>query len=451
MTLNINRRQFIKAAGLGTTFLVVPGCLNAARHSSGPNDGRRPNIVLILADDLGHECLGCYGGTSYKTPVLDELARTGMRFEHCYSQPLCTPSRVQLMTGKYNIRNYTVFGSLDPKETTFGHILKKSGYATCIAGKWQLYGGGDGTHPAQAGFDEYCLWQVKDRGSRYADPTVLENGTLREDIKGKYGPDIFCDFVTSFIERHRSQPFFVYYPMALTHGPFEPTPDSKEWRQESATVRRAGKTKADKKFFADMVAYMDKIIGRIAAKLDELGLRENTLILFTGDNGTARGLASKKGSVTIEGGKGLTTDAGTHAPLVANWKGTIPAGKVCDDLVDFSDFLPTLVEAAGAKLDDGAVIDGRSFLPQLRGKKGRPREWIYCFYEPRMKAEKWGLKIFARDKKYKLYQTGELFDVQADPLEVRPLDAGSAEPQAVKARAHLQAVLDSMKKSAVHS
>lgn len=448
MTHQISRRQFIKAAGLGTTFLVVPGCLNAAYQPSGPGAGGRPNIVLIMADDLGYECLGCNGSTSYKTPVLDELARTGMRFEHCYCQPLCTPSRVQLMTGKYNIRNYTVFGSLDPKEITFGHILKKSGYTTCVAGKWQLYGGGNGTHPARAGFDEYCLWQVEDRGSRYADPTVLENGTLRKDIKGKYGPDVFCDFITSFIERHGSQPFFIYYPMALTHGPFEPTPDSKEWQQGKPAVRRMGKPKADKKFFADMVAYMDKIVGRIGAKLDDLGLRENTLILFTGDNGTARGITSKKGSVSIEGGKGLTTDAGTHAPLVANWKGTIPAGRVCDDLVDFSDFLPTLVEAVGVKLDAGAVIDGRSFLPQLRGQNGRPREWIYCYYDPKMKAEKWSLKVFARDKKYKLYQTGELFDVQADPLEKRLIDANSAGPQAVAARGRLQTVLDSMKYNA---
>jgi len=437
MKPEINRRQFIKAASLGTTFLVVPGCFNAAQKSSGRNVADKPNIILIMADDLGYECLGCYGSTSYKTPVLDELAGGGMRFEHCYSQPLCTPSRVQIMTGKYNFRNYTVFGSLDPKETTFGHILQKSGYATCVAGKWQLYGGGNGTYPDQAGFDEYCLWLVKDGGSRYADPTVLENGRLHKNIKGKYGPDIFCDFINNFIERHKSRPFFVYYPMALTHGPFEPTPDTKEWQE--------GKHKANKKFFADMVSYMDKIVGRIVQKLDELGLRENTLILFTSDNGTMRGIASKIGSVFVEGGKGYTTDAGTHAPLVANWKGTIPAGKVCGDLVDFSDMLPTLAEAAGAKLESDIVIDGRSFLPQLRGEKGNPRDWIFCYYQPNMKGGRWVLKIFARGKKYKLYHTGELFDVQADPLEENPIQPGQGGPEAAAARKRLQLVLDSMK------
>jgi arylsulfatase A len=266
---------------------------------------------------------------------------------------------------------------------------------------------------------------------------VLENGTLRKSIQGKYGPDIFCDFINSFIERHKSGPFFVYYPMALTHGPFEPTPDNKEWQQ--------GIHKANKKFFADMVAYMDKNVGRITRKLDQLGLRESTLILFTSDNGTPRGITSRMGAVAIEGGKGLTTDAGTHAPLIASWKDTIPAGKVCDDLVDFSDVLPTLAEAAGAKLAPSSKIDGRSFMPQLRGEKGRPRDWIFCYYKPNMKKDKWGLKIFARDKKYKLYHTGELFNVEADPLEANPIVADNRAPAAVAAAKRLQVVLDEIR------
>lgn len=424
----------MKALGIGATALTLPECTGISQSLAGEN--KRPNIVLIMADDLGYECLGCYGGTSYKTPVLDELAGTGMRFEHCYSQPLCTPSRVQIMTGKYNFRNYTVFGSLDPEETTFGHIVRKCGYATCVAGKWQLYGGGSGTSPEQAGFDEYCLWQVKNRGSRYADPTVLENGTLRENIEGKYGPDIFCDFISSFIEKNKDKPFFVYYPMALTHGPFEPTPDSKDWGKK--TKRK------DTKHFADMVGYMDKIVGRIVRKLDELGLRENTLVLFTSDNGTPRGITSRMGQVDVEGGKGLTTDAGMHAPLIANWKGTIPATKVCGDLVDFSDMLPTLAEAAGAKPVPNMVIDGRSFLPQLRGQKGNPRDWIFCYYRPNMKKGKWGLKVFARDKKYKLYREGQLFNVQADPLEKNPIKPGRGGSEAAAGK-RLQAVLDLMK------
>jgi len=140
MKTGINRREFIKAAGLGAAVMAAPGCLDAAGRSSNRNNVRKPNIILIMADDIGYECFGCYGSKSYETPVLDGLARTGMRFEHCYSQPLCTPSRVKIMTGQYNFRNYVNFGVLDPKQKTFGHLLQNCGYATCVVGKWQLYG-----------------------------------------------------------------------------------------------------------------------------------------------------------------------------------------------------------------------------------------------------------------------------------------------------------------------
>lgn len=442
MKSKINRREFIKAIGLGAATLSTPGCVSAARLSASEAPKGKANIVLIMADDIGYECFGCYGGTSYQTPVLDGLAKTGMRFEHCYSQPLCTPSRVQIMTGQYNFRNYKAFGVLDRKQKTFGHMLQRCGYATCVVGKWQLYGSsiekrqsrGTGTYPQEAGFDEYCLWQVEQRGSRYRDPIIVQNGKYRKDLKGKYGPDVFCDYILDFIERRQTGPFFVYFPMALVHNPFEPTPDSKNWAN--------AEHKGNKKYFADMVAYMDKIVGRIVRKLDELGLRENTLVLFTGDNGTNNSIRSKIGEQIIRGGKGSTTDAGTHVALVANWKGVVPAEKVCDDLVDFSDFLPTLAEVADAKLPENVIIDGRSFLPQLRGEKGNPRSWVFCQYQ-RNPGDP--LKRFARDKRWKLYQGGRLFDVLTDRLEKSPMKAGQGGEEAAAARERLGAVLDSMK------
>jgi len=432
----MNRRDFIKTVGCGTAALAMPGCNSVSGLPAGR--GKRPNIILIMADDLGYECLGCYGSKSYKTPVLDELAATGVRFKHSYSQPLCTPSRVKIMTGQYNIRNYTKFGALHSKEKTFGHLMQSAGYATCVVGKWQLAArdGGVGTYPKQAGFDEHCLWQVKDRGSRYKDPIIVQNGKNREDLKGKYGPDIFCDYLLEFVERRKAEPFFVYFPMALTHAPFEPTPDTEEWKKAS--------TKAHKKHFADMVAYMDKIIGRIVRKLDEAGLRENTLLLFTGDNGTPRGITSEmKDGSFINGGKGLTTDAGTHVALIANWRGTTPAGRVSTDLVDFSDILPTIAEASGASV--GWNIDGRSFLPQLRGRQGDPRDWIFIWYR-RNPGDT--LYRFARDKRWKLYddgkynRAGNLYDLAADTLEENP---NPSSPEAAAARRKLQAILDSMK------
>ena len=231
----------------------------------------KPNIILIMADDLGYECLSCNGSQSYQTPHLDALAASGIRFEHCYSQPLCTPSRVQLMTGRYNFRNYKMFGFLDIEEITFANILKDAGYATCIAGKWQLSNGLEGPH--LAGFDEYCLWQIYRKiagkmvvGSRYADPTIHVNGQLLTMTDGKYGPDIFCDYIMNFMERKKSGPFLVYYPMVLTHDPFSPPPDHPHWAVD--------KFANDTTYFAGMVSYMDKIVGRLVKKLDELKLRD---------------------------------------------------------------------------------------------------------------------------------------------------------------------------------
>ncbi len=430
------RRDFLRTTGLAAAWLVVPGRAGGSNGQEGSKRPGKPNIILIMADDLGYECLSCYGSLSYKTPVLDELARTGVRFENCHSQPLCTPSRVKIMTGRYNFRNYTRFGHFDFREKTFAQVLKKAGYATCIAGKWQLMGRG-AAGPYDAGFDEYCLWHMEDafapKGSRYRSPKIIKNGKLLDGLEGKYGPDIFCDYILDYIERHKDGPFFVYYPMTLVHGPFVPTPNSPDWAQPEH--------KRDKKYFADMVAYMDKVVGRIVSKLDELGLRKNTLVLFTGDNGTGRGITSQMRGRTVKGGKGLTIDTGTHVPLIANWKGAAPVGKVCEDLVDFSDFLPTLAEAAGAALPENVTIDGRSFLPQLRGLKGNPKEWLLCHYVSQRGRD---FKRFVRDKRWKLYHTGELFDVQTDPLEQSPISPGEGGEQAGQVRRRFQAVLDSV-------
>ncbi|MBN2138167.1 MAG: sulfatase-like hydrolase/transferase [Sedimentisphaerales bacterium] len=438
MNTSISRRKFLQRLGFGAAVLGIGKSLPAVSRLPRTND--RPNIVLIMADDLGYECLGCYGGKSYKTPVLDSLAAAGVRFEHCYSQPLCTPSRVKIMTGKSNAGNYTRFGALNPAEKTFGHLMQQAGYATCIVGKWQLAArdGGKGTYPAQAGFDEHCLWQTDDRGSRYRNPIIVENGRKRQDLRDKYGPDVFCEYAVDFIQRKKDNPFFLWFPMTLTHAPFEPTPDTEEWKKSVG--------KANKKHFADMVAYMDKIIGRILAKLDQLSLRENTLIIFTGDNGTPRAISSKmKDGSVIQGGKGLTTDAGTHVPLIANWIGKTPPGKVCSDLVDFSDILPTIAEAADASID--WKIDGRTFLPQILGKPGRPRQWIYTWYR---RDPGTTLYRFARDKRWKLYdagrheRAGKLFDLSTDVLEKNPIDPAQAGKEAAAAMKKLRAALNSM-------
>ena len=403
---------------------------------------RRPNIILIMADDLGYECLSCNGSLSYRTPNIDKLADTGVRFEHCYSTPLCTPSRVQIMTGKYNFRNYTEFGNLKPGEITFGNLLKNSGYKTCAAGKWQLVGHyegsnykGIGTLPEDAGFEEYCLWQVDRLGSRYWNPLIKQNGKYLFNTENKYGPDVFCEYIIQFIERNRTNPFFVYYPMVLTHSPFNPTPDSNYSPEE--------KNKSNTKYFTDMVEYMDKIVGRIVNNIDDLGIRENTLIIFTGDNGSPRQIKSEMPGKTINGGKGNTINTGIHVPLIINRKGTTPSGIVCEDLIDFSDFLPTFIEAANLKWDKDLILDGRSFLPQIKGDKGSPREWIFCHYDP--KWGRWEKKRFAMNREWKLYENGNFYDLINDSLEENPILLENTPFEAVNARKMLQNVLDSMK------
>ncbi|MGC3996329.1 MAG: sulfatase-like hydrolase/transferase [Anaeromyxobacter sp.] len=163
----------------------------------------KPNLVLILADDLGYETVGANGGTSYKTPVLDKLAADGMRFTRCFAQPLCTPTRVQLMTGLYNVRNYIHFGALETSQITFGNLLKKAGYATAIAGKWQL--GREVDLPQKFGFDESYLWQHTRRPARYANPGIEHNGKELDFSKGEYGPDLVNDFAIDFITRKKDQ------------------------------------------------------------------------------------------------------------------------------------------------------------------------------------------------------------------------------------------------------
>jgi len=402
----------------------------------------RPNVIVILVDDLGYECVGANGGKSYRTPVLDRLAATGVRFTHCFAQPNCTPTRVQLMSGQSNVRNYVKFGFLDPAVITFGQLFKSAGYATGIVGKWQL-GHEQPDRPRHFGFEEHCLhhYLPTDGKLRYANPSITYDGQVRPFKNGEYGPDLTSDYALEFITRHKSGPFLLYYPMILTHGPFEPTPESPDYLGRAPD-------RGKQAHFADMVAYMDKLIGRLVAHLEELGLRENTLILFTGDNGTGKGIVSateQKGEV--EGGKASTAVADMHVPLIANWPGKISSGRTCGDLVDLTDFLPTICAAAGVASPHDLRIDGISFLPQLRGELGRPREWIYSFWAPLRPTQT--AKVGARgaveqafDRNFKLYSIGEFYDLRGDPEEVHALKVSGLSGEAAAAAKKLQSALD---------
>lgn len=407
-----------------------------------------PNIVMILADDLGFECINSYGGTSYDTPNLTQLAQTGMQFENCHSQPICTPSRVKLMTGKSNKKNHVKFGYLNPKEITFSQLLQKEGYATMIGGKWQL--GKDASLPGHFGFDEHILWQLTTSGrdslgwdKRYVNPVLEINGKVYEKNEGKYSTDMVVDYINDFIKRKKDQPFLVYYPMILTHCPFDPTPHSKDWDP----LDMGSKTyKGNAKYFGDMVSYLDFSVGRIVKQLDRLGLRENTIILFTGDNGTDTPVVSMMDNLSVVGGKGKTADNGTHVPLIINWKGVVKPNERSEALVDFSDFFPTICEAAGIPMDLSLNLDGVSFYSSLLGKEGPKRKWIHTWYNrdggsnPMSATSEW-----VRNENYKLYVGNKFYNIKKDPAEKNRIPTNALTDQEKTLRKEFIGVLNDYK------
>ena len=401
----------------------------------------RPNIVLIMADDVGYECFSSYGSREYSTPRLDALAEEGIRFENCHSTPLCTPSRVNLMSGKSNVFNYYNFGVYPKGEPTFANHFKDQGYATAVAGKWQLILEDKGITPAEAGFDTYCLWNMPQTSrNRYWNPSLDQNGVILNLPENAYGPDVCASFLEAFIKEQAEldTPFLAYYPMILPHNPFPPAPNSLDQDSED-----------DKANFIDMVNYLDSLVGRLADALEESGERDNTLIIFTSDNGTNADLTSRFQGEDIVGGKGYTKDHGTHVPLIIRWPGVIPPKQANRDLIAFSDFFPTIAEAANLPPKASTESDGISFWPQCLGQRGTKREWIYGYYFPRPYAEifddkysHWEVR-YARDERFKLYDNGDLYDTQVDILEKNSLDPKRSSPSAKRARRALQAVIDS--------
>jgi arylsulfatase A len=405
----------------------------------------KPNVIVVMADDIGFECYSQYGSEFYQTPNIDALANSGAMFTQAYSQPICTPSRVKIMTGRYNFRNYSQFGELNLSQPTFAKMVKANGYSTAIAGKWQL-SAGNLNGPREAGFDEYCLWhfskggktsdlppQFKNKGSRYKSPTLFQNGDLVPDTDGKYGPDIVSDFICDFIERKKDEPFVVYYPMILVHNPFEPTPDSRDWKKKDTSREPI-------EHFREMVHYMDKVIGKIVGKLDETGLRDDTLIVVTGDNGTNRSLTSPFPSRgEIQGGKGSMQDAGNRVAFVANWPSQIKPGTVVNSPVEFTDVCMTIADVTGSVAPKGS--DGLSFLPLVKGDTSNARGWIFQSYSKNGPGTA-PFRCFVRDADWKLYADGSLFNVPNDWLEESPVTG----PRGKAARQRLQPILDGILK-----
>jgi arylsulfatase A len=379
-------------------------------------EATKPNIIFILSDDHGIDGVGCYGSERFKgkTPNLDALAQTGTRFTQCYAMPLCGPSRCTLMTGRYGFRtggttNGNAGSPAPEREVGIAKVMKAAGYATAQAGKWRQMG----ATPADWGFDEYLSDPTA--SGWYYQGTYFKNRETVQAPAGAYQPDIMHAFALDFIRRKKDGPFFLYYASHLVHRPILKTPDSKPGGN----------------LYEENVAYLDKQVGEIVAELDKLGLREKTLIVFAGDNGT-KGEAAPIGGRKVLGEKGSLLEGGSRVPLIANWKGTTPAGKVLDDLVDFTDMYPTFAALGGAKLPAGVTIDGHSYAPQVRGEKGTPREWVYV---------QLGQGWYVREQGWKLTQSGALFDMSEAPFAEKPVAADASNEAATAARQRLQAVL----------
>jgi len=421
---NMDRRDFLKATALGALAVSVPHELQAVAAAIRV----QPNIILILADDLGRGNLSCYGSDEFKTPQLDALAKSGIRFEQCYSTPLCGPSRAQLLTGRYPFRTGMISNRsgrvLEPKnEILIPTVMKQEGYVTASVGKWSQLP----LQPGDWGFDEYLRFVGSGKYWASQDPTYTFNGKKVDLPEGKYLPDVMHEFLIDFITRHRNRPFYVHYPMSHIHGPILRTPDS-----APDTID----------FYTDNIAYMDKLVGKLVAELERLKLRDKTLIIFVGDNGTAPGWADRatvNGGKRFSGQKGTLLEGGSRVPLIASWPGTTPSGKVNTDLVDFSDFFPTLAELGRAKLPQDVTIDGHSFTPQLRGQRGKPREWIYVELNG-----SW----YARSARWKLNNAGQLFDMRDAPFIEKAVPTNTKNPEAIAARKRLQAVLDKLNPAA---
>ena len=452
---NVTRRRFLSLIGAGITAASAGVVMRCTRRNE-----IKPNILFILVDDLGKEWLSCYGGEDIKTPNIDALAASGMMFTNAYSMPQCTPSRATLLTGTYPWRNGWVnhwdaprwgVGYFDWKQrrnTTFATLMKQSGYVTCAAGKWQINDFRlEPLAMQKHGFDDWCMWTGYEAGNppsaeRYQD-AYAHSKSGSKTYKGEFGPDVYTDFLIDFMQRNKEKPMCLYFPMALVHTPLVPTPD------ELDVEDRLGRHKA-------MVRYTDKLVGRLVDALEDFGIRERTIIVFSTDNGTTRSITGTMNGRKVDGGKGQKWESGTCAPYIVNCPGLTPAGLVTDALTDFTDLLPTFVDLAGGAIPDDLKIDGVSIAPVILGKeKDSLRQWIMALGHGPARLDEQGVRgqnDFAsrvlRDKQYKVWISEEkkivqLYDLNNDPWEENDL-IESAHTEHKQAIRKFKTVVDSM-------
>lgn len=376
---------------------------------------QQKNVVIIMADDMGAMELGCYGSKVNETPFLNKMAEQGAMFNSFLATPVSSPSRVALMTGKrgfqtgwLNMKGRDAGGAgrdadLAKDEYTFGQIFKDAGYTTAFAGKWQLTGKLP-TMITECGFDQYMSWiyesylpkgekymggyypEGSKSTSRYWQPGIAVNGKHVATKPTDYGPEMFSDFLAKFMETSvkDKKPFFVYYPMVLMHTPWVGTPDHPNLKLNSPEARKAN------------AEYTDKMVGKLLKKLDDLGVRENTIVFFLGDNGT-QGV-----------GKSSVTEWGPRTPLIVSCPGTIKAG-VYNQPVEITDVTVTALDYAAVKPRNQKELDGESLMPVLTGKSTKHRDYAMSYYGQFkiLREENWLLESNSVDNFGDLYYCGD--------------------------------------------
>jgi arylsulfatase A-like enzyme len=434
----MTRRAFLAAGagGLAAAALPQPGTGEEPAPLTRKPAGQPPNILYILADDLGYADLSCFGSERVKTPHLDSLAAAGVRCTSLYGPTsVCSPNRASLLTGRHTFRHglrgplvvgTNLTGGLKLSEVLLSQLLKQRGYVTGMFGKWHL-GFGEGRTPLDRGFDEFYgvpgggfYWFDKDKD--LGPERMIRRGKEIVRTQG-YCTDLFTDALLDFITRHKDSPFFAQLGFVAPHAPLAGGgPMAPE-----AYINRFDKKEKAREYLASIAA-LDDAVGRILAKLDELDLAKNTLVVFLADNGghVPVGACNKP----FSDGKFSTNEGGVRLCSMFRWPTILPAGRVCDDMLSIMDLFPLALAAAGASdaLPKDRVMDGRDPLPTLAGKAPTPHK----------------LLVFGNDVRsgpHKL-RGGKLYNVVTDPGETR--DLAAEKPEVVK---ELQSLLNEWRSS----
>jgi arylsulfatase A-like enzyme len=417
------RREFLKKIGFAAASVpaasILAGCASAGRTANAGR--RRPNIVVIISDDMGYADVGCHGCRDIATPNIDSIARQGIRFTNGYvSCPVCSPTRAGLATGRYQQRFGHEYNTGPPPgglrkhvglpltEVTIADVLKSAGYVTGAVGKWHL-GIVKHFHPFKRGYDEF--FGFLHGGHSYIDPGL---GTFNPVLRGtepvdekEYLTDAFSREAVAFVERHHKEPFFLYLAYNAVHTPMQAPVRYKDGFKQITNKKR--------RIYAGMLTAMDEGIGKLLARLRELGLEENTLLFFINDNG---GPTPANGSrnTPLRATKGTMYEGGIRVPFMVQWPGSLKAGAVYDHPVISLDILPTVAAAGGAGLPEDRKLDGVNLLPYLTCKKKQPPHEILFWRS--------GQNHAARKENWKLVKMGDetgLYNLASDISESKDL------------------------------